>query len=189
MPTSPVDTPNQPDPNQLDPNPSDQTRPDPTLRDAALRILRSYPLGFLATTDDAGAPRVRLVQHLAVEDDATVWISTSPHSRKALDLIARPEVSYSVEDRATVAYATLYARAELLCEGPELVNLWDETLRPFFPAGPTGDDFALVRLVPHRVELLDFSAGVHPDPYGLVPAISVLSPAPRAEGQAGKSNA
>ncbi|MFF7249177.1 pyridoxamine 5'-phosphate oxidase family protein [Embleya sp. NPDC008237] len=122
----------------------------------------------------AGAPNVRLVQHLAVDDDATIRIGTSPRSRKAIDLVARPEVSYSVEDRAAVAYATFYGRAELICTGPELMDHWDETLRPFFPAGPTGGDFALIRLVPHRVELIDFTAGIHPDPYGLVSAVSQL---------------
>ncbi|MFI1382833.1 pyridoxamine 5'-phosphate oxidase family protein [Embleya sp. NPDC020886] len=155
-------------------SPTSPTSPtgSPNLVDAALRILRSHAFGFLAGTDTAGAPRVRLVQHLAVEDDATIRIGTSPRSRKAVDLIARPQVCYSVEDRAAVAYATFYARAELVCTGPELVTHWDETLRPFFPAGPTGGDFALVRLVPHRVELVDFTAGIHPDPYGLVAAVA-----------------
>ncbi|GCD93617.1 pyridoxamine 5'-phosphate oxidase family protein [Embleya hyalina] len=159
----------------------------PTLLDTALRIVRSHGLGFLATTDERGAPRVRLVQHLAVEDDATIWFATSPRSRKALDIGARPEVSYSVEDRRAVAYATLHARAEPVHSESESIARWDETLRPFFPAGPTGGDFVLVRLVPYRVEVLDFSAGVHPEPYGLVPAMSVLSGAGSGSPQAGKS--
>ncbi|OPC85311.1 hypothetical protein B4N89_26090 [Embleya scabrispora] len=159
----------------------------PALLDTALRIVRSHGVGFLATTDECGAPRVRPVQHLAVEDDATIWFATSPRSRKALDLRARPEVSYSVEDRPAVAYATLYARAETVDSEAESSARWDETLRPFFPAGPTGGDFLLVRLVPHRVEVLDFSAGVHPEPYGLVPAISVLRGAGSGPSQAGKS--
>ncbi|MFC4534760.1 hypothetical protein [Sphaerisporangium dianthi] len=40
----------------------------------------------------------------------------------------------------------------------------------FFPDGPAGNDFVLIRLRPHRVELMDFSRKIHPDPCGLVPA-------------------
>ncbi|WP_406288948.1 pyridoxamine 5'-phosphate oxidase family protein [Embleya sp. NBC_00896] len=141
------------------------------LLEVSLRILRSHPLGFLATTGPDGGPRVRLVQHLAVEDDATVWISASPNSRKVADATARPEVSYAVEDRAAFGYATLYARAELLTTGPELEVHWTESLRPFFPTGPTAGDFALLRLTPHRIEVVDFAARVHPDPYGLAAAV------------------
>ncbi|MYW01942.1 pyridoxamine 5'-phosphate oxidase family protein [Streptomyces sp. SID3343] len=148
------------------------------MLDAAVRIVRARPYGSLATTDADGRPRVRIVQHLAVEDDATVWFGTSPRTRKAAELTARPEVCYSVlrDDGKASAYAALYARAEVIADPAELRARWIDELAPFFPAGPAGGDIVLVRLAPHRVEVLDFGAGIHPDPFGLAAAITERGP-------------
>lgn len=143
------------------------------LLDIALKLLRANPYGFLTTIDD-GHPHTRLVQHLGADDDGTVWIGTSPASRKAAEISRHRTVSYAVEDRAAFAYLCLYAEAELVGDTAERVARWEAGLAAFFPDGPTGDDFVLIRLRPHRVELMDFSREIHPDPYGLVPATAEL---------------
>ncbi|WP_262401365.1 pyridoxamine 5'-phosphate oxidase family protein [Actinomadura sp. CNU-125] len=135
----------------------------------ALELLRANPYGFLTTVDD-GQPHTRLVQHVGVDDDGTVWIGTSPTSRKAAQISRHRVVSYAVEDRAAFAYACLNATAELVEDETERAARWQNGLEAFFPDGPAGDDFVLIRLRPHRVELMDFSREIHPDPYGLVPA-------------------
>ena len=81
--------------------------------DTALKLLRNNPYGFLTTVHD-GRPCSRLVQHLSVEDDATLWIGTSPVSRKAGQLAANPEVLYAVEDRGDLAYVVVYGAARLV---------------------------------------------------------------------------
>ncbi len=139
-------------------------------------VLRASPYGFLATTGPDAAPRVRLVQHLAVDDDLRVWVGTSPRSRKAADVAARAEaVAYACEDRDAFAYVSLRGEARLVEDLDERVARWTPGLETFFPGGPRGDDFVLVSLAVDRVELMSFAAGVHPDPYGLVPAVAVRS--------------
>jgi general stress protein 26 len=139
------------------------------LLDVALELLRANPYGFLSTVDN-GQPHTRLVQHVSVDADGTVWIGTSPASRKAAEISRHRKVSYAVEDRAAFAYLCLHADAELVGDTTERVARWQNGLESFFPAGPAGDDFMLIRLRPHRIELMDFSRKIHPDPYGLVPA-------------------
>jgi hypothetical protein len=59
------------------------------LAGVAVALLRANPYGFLITTTTTivvGGIHSRLVQHLRVDDDATVWIGTSPRSRKAADV-------------------------------------------------------------------------------------------------------
>lgn len=143
------------------------------LLTVALAIFRSHPYGFLATTGRPG-PTVRLVQHLRVDDDATIWIGTSPRTRKVLEITASPRVTYAVEDRAKFAYASLSARAELVDDVAKREELWDPGLQAFFPEGPGGDDFVVVRLVPLDLEVMSFVDGVHPDPYGLEAARTML---------------
>ncbi len=95
-----------------------------TLLATAVRILRSQPYGFLATTG-ANGPDVRLVQHLRIDDDATVWIGTSPVSRKAVQVRASAGASYAVEDRSCFAYTVVRGLAELVEDGQLCDELWD----------------------------------------------------------------
>lgn len=138
--------------------------------DTALKLLRNNPYGFLTTVHD-GRPCSRLVQHLSVEDDATLWIGTSPVSRKAGQLAANPEVLYAVEDRGDLAYVVVYGAARLVDDLDERRRLWDPGAIAFFPDGPEGDDFVLIRLVPRRIELMSFADRIHPEPYGLKEAV------------------
>ncbi|NNH74277.1 pyridoxamine 5'-phosphate oxidase family protein [Nocardia uniformis] len=139
------------------------------LFDAAVGIVRAGKYGFLTTLAD-GHPHTRLVQTMSVDADATVWIGTSPKSRKALDIALHPEVTYAVEDRVGLSYACLYAAAEIIDDPAELNAKWMREFEMFFPDGPTGGDFILLRLRPTAVEVLDFTREIHPAPFGLVPA-------------------
>ncbi len=138
----------------------------------ATELLRTNPYGFLVT-DGTGGPHARLVQHLAVEDDLTIWVGTSPRSRKAQEIGSGGRAAFAVEDRSAFAYVSLTGPARVVADEDERAARWVAGLETFFPEGPQGDDFVLIALRPERVELMDFAAGVHPDPYGLVPAVLV----------------
>ncbi|MGW1492640.1 pyridoxamine 5'-phosphate oxidase family protein [Streptomyces sp. NPDC002402] len=136
----------------------------------AVGTARRNPHGFLASADHAGRPHVRLMQHLVVDDDATVCFGTSRRSREVAGIAGAPEVGYAIEDRAAFSYVTLYGR--LVDDQARWLELWDDEpgIR-FFPDRPTRGDFDLLELVPHRIELVDFTARVNPEPQGLVPAV------------------
>ena len=85
---------------------------------AALTTLRSHPYGFLTTVGSSG-PHARLVQHLRVDEDAAIWIGTSPRSRKVSDVLTDPAVAYAVEDRAAFAYASVQGVAQVV-DDPDL---------------------------------------------------------------------
>ena len=138
-----------------------------------LRLLRRTPYGFLVSHADDGGVSARLVQHLAVEDDGRTWIGTSPRSRKAREIDMNPEVAYACEDRTSFAYASLVGQARLVDDDDQRVACWSDGLATFFPDGPTGDDFVLVEVVPRRIEVMDFARAVHPEPFGLAPAVLV----------------
>jgi hypothetical protein len=48
-----------------------------------------------------------------------------------------------------------------------------EEWRAFFPAGPAGEDYVLLQVVPSRLEVLNFVRQVTPIPFGLRPAVLV----------------
>ncbi|MEU4211571.1 pyridoxamine 5'-phosphate oxidase family protein [Streptomyces sp. NPDC026206] len=150
---------------------TDQHNPDAeSLFTTALRLARANPNGFLTTQDGLGA-HTRLVEHVCVDDDGSVWIGTSPRSRKATDVAQRPRVTYAIEDRGAGAYTVFSGQARIEDGLQERLSHWKDSFAAFFPAGPDGDDYVLLRLRPDRIELMDFSRRVHPEPFGLVPAV------------------
>lgn len=132
----------------------------------ARRLLTQATYGFLGTTR-SGLPASRLCEHLAVDDDLTIWIGTSRSSRKVTEIDADPAVVYAVEDRAGLGYIATMGRAALDTTPEQCAALWRPHLLRFFPDGPNGDDFTLLRIVVHQVELMSFAAGLHPEPLGL----------------------
>ena len=147
---------------------------DATL-DEARRLLRQARFGFLATTSAAG-PAVRLAEHLAVDDDLTVWVGTSPTSRKAAQLAADPVATYAVEDREQLGYVAVTGPATFDHDPERGAALWRPHLARYFPGGPTGGGFALLRLAPTRAEVMSFGRGIHPDPLGLTAATLTRTP-------------
>lgn len=140
------------------------------LVEVALRIAQAAPYGFVVTDEPAGPPSGRLVQHLEVTDDLVLTFSTSPTSRKAARISSSGRATYLIEDRQSFAYLSLSGTAHLVSDIGERNRLWEEGLRAFFPHGPEGDEFVLVRLRADRLELWSIADGVHPEPYGLLAA-------------------
>ena len=116
------------------------------LVDMAVGMLRTNPYGFLITATSEG-PRSRLVQHLRVDKDATIWVGTSPRSRKVTDIAVSPLVCYSVEDRAAFAYLTIVANAAVSDDAAQRRAKWDPGLVAFFPGGPEGGRFRFAAAV------------------------------------------
>ena len=140
------------------------------LLNLAVGLLRANAYGFLITTGD-GQPRARLVQPVHVDDAATVSVGTSPRSRKVSDLRGVADAAFAVEDRDRFAYVTVSGTCSIIDDEAVRRERWTDGLAPFFPGGPTGDDFVIVELCARRIEIMDFTQRVHPDPYGLVPAV------------------
>lgn len=136
----------------------------------ALSAARSHPYGWLVSAGQ-DHPTARLVQHLTVSEDAVLQVGTSPQSRKAREVRRSSWASYAVEDRAAFAYATFSGPCTVVDDAAERAAAWADGLEAFFPDGPAGDDFVLLRLAAERIELMDFTSGVHPDPYGLRPEV------------------
>ncbi len=132
-------------------------------------ILERVEYGFIITPSSDG-PDARLVKHLEIADDFTIWIGTSAYSRKARQIGAGVAASYAVESKPDFAYVTLKGQAVVVSDVGERTAHWRDGLATFFPGGPVSDEFTLIRLVPRRIELMSFGAKVYPDPVGLVPA-------------------
>lgn len=129
--------------------------------------LEGHPYGFLVTADEGGVPHARLVQHVTVGADISLWIGTSRRSRKVGEIRRSGRATYAVEDRTSIAAMVASGPATIEEDLADREAHWGAGFEAFFPTGPAGDDFVLIRIVPDEIEMIDFSHGIHPDPYGL----------------------
>lgn len=130
--------------------------------------LDSVQYCFFLTVAEDGRPNARVVQHFKPEDDSLVmWFGTSTTSRKANDIRRDHRVSVAVQHDPEIAYVVLHGTGEIMTDVALRQRYWLKEWVPFFPAGPTGDDFIVIRFEPTRIELLNFSREITPAPFGL----------------------
>ena len=135
----------------------------------------THPHGFLITPADAGWRHARLVRHVTIDDDLSVWIGTSRRSRKVAETRRWGHATYAVEDRASVAAVMLSGRRRgrgRSADHPLGRRVRGRSLPQVLPA-------TITRwcALPDEIKLIAFAHGVHPDPYRLVSQRFALTPA------------
>lgn len=128
---------------------------------------------FLATVGEEGAPHLRTMQPFTTEDDLTIRFGTSRGSRKVREIRKNPGVVLGFLDSVEMAYVALYGPASLEEDVRLRRRYWRDEWEAFWSEGPESEDYVLVRFVPERIELMNLTREIAPEPYGLRPAVLV----------------
>jgi general stress protein 26 len=139
----------------------------------ARRIASRTKYAYLITTATGGAPSARLVQPIVEADDFNFFIGTNPRSRKVAEIAVHPAVTLAFNQPGEDASLVVYGTVTLHHEPSVKEEYWKNTWRLFFPEGPLGDAYAVVRVRAERMELLSFQRNVIPEPFGLRPMVLV----------------
>lgn len=139
----------------------------------ARQTVESAGTCFLVTVGQEGLPSARVMAPFPPEADFTVWMGARPRSRKIREI--------AKDDRAVLGYSYAQDGAYLSMAGTITVEddldkrrrYWLEDFRAFWPDGPEGADYILLRFVPSRMELMNVIRGVAADPTGLGPVVLV----------------
>ena len=85
---------------------SDPGRPVETTLARARALVQSVPYVILATCN---GPTVstRQVQPLSIDDDMTIWVGTSPRSRKVAEITDTARATVAVEQFDAFAFASV----------------------------------------------------------------------------------
>lgn len=143
------------------------------LLSTARNIIRQIEYCFVITQNDSGSPNARVMEPFAPENDWTIWLGTRPESRKIHEMLKNPRITLAYYYPSDTAYVTVQGVGHLETDINLRRKYWNETWRSFFPDGPEGDDYTLIRFEPDRIELLDFAQQITPEPFGLQPAVLV----------------
>jgi general stress protein 26 len=132
------------------------------LTNAAKEIMTSAKTCALITIDQEGNPRVRTMDHFAPEIDFTVWFGTNPKSRKVYQIKQNPSVTLYYLANDGSGYVTIHGEAEIVNNQEEKEKRWKVAWEAFYPN--KSEDFALIKVTPHWMEVVSYAHGVVGDP-------------------------
>ena len=135
------------------------------------QTIKNAEFCFLITHGEAGQINSRLMQPYEPDDDLTVWLGTSPRSRKIQEIQQAPQITLSYAYPADGAYLTLQGEASIESGLAQRQHHWRDAFRAFWPDGPAGDDYVVIKFVPTRIEVMNIGQEVAPAPFGLRPLI------------------
>ena len=126
---------------------------------------------FLISNGGNGWSSARFVEPIVESNFSAIWIGTSPKLRKVQEIQDNSKVTLAfghVQERANVViYGEAYVESDIALRK----KYWKSEWRLFFPNGPTGDDYVLIKVQPLRMEVMSFHRNVILEPFGLKPSI------------------
>ncbi len=147
--------------------------PDHALA-VARAMLERTKYCFLITRSSDGSCSARLVEPIVDKHDPFVlWFGTNPTLRKVREIEADPRVTIAVEDERERANLVLYGTAHIERDVNVRRKRWVGLWRLFFPQGPTGDDYVVIRFEAERMEVMSFRRNIVAEPFGLRPLVLV----------------
>ena len=134
------------------------------LLETALEIIGSVKCPSLTTLDESGTPKTRTIAAFPPDDDMTIWLGTSPNSRKAVNITADSRITLNYWEPEGMSYVTVNGKAQLVND-PELKKkYWMEGWERWYPEPEK--DYILIQIKPESLEIFSFKhevMGSHPD--------------------------
>jgi general stress protein 26 len=108
-------------------------------------LMQSFSTAMLVTNSEDGGMRARPMHVAGVDDDGTLWFATRFDSPKTDELMADQSVAVTMQGMAS--FVSVTGSADIVIDQPHKVReLWKETWRPWYPAGPEDPQLSLLRV-------------------------------------------
>jgi general stress protein 26 len=132
------------------------------LIEAAREIIAGQTYCALITLDDTGRPQVRTMNPFPPDEGMVVFMATNTRSVKVQQIKHDPRVSLYYANHATATgYVAIHGRAELVDDMQEIQKrkraYWDS-------AFPGLKNLVLVKVVPERIDVINYKRGANADP-------------------------
>ena len=135
----------------------------------ARSMLKKTKYCFLISNNERNWPSARMVQPIIDFDTFVIWIGTNPSLRKINEIEKNPNVTLAFGNDKENANLIIHGRANIVRDESIKKKHWIGSWLLFFPNGPMGDDFVLIKIEPLEMELMNFKKNVAPEPFGLKP--------------------
>ncbi len=143
----------------------------------AREVMAAQQYCGLITMDEAGRPQIRTMNPFPPDEGMVVWMATNINSRKVAEIRRDPRVALYYSNHATaIGYVQITGHAVLVDDKQEILKrkraYWDQ-------AFPGLQNLVLIKVVPERLDVLNYKAGVQADPETWrTPSIELGPPSP-----------
>lgn len=120
---------------------------------------------FIITHGEHGELNARLMQPYDPDSDFTIYFGAGPSSRKVREIAKNNKVTVALMNPHNAGYATMVGTASIQNDPALKSKYWRAHWSDMFPGGPNADDYILIKFVPERIEVLDFTEQLQPQPY------------------------
>lgn len=143
-------------------------------------LIEDIAVAMLTNIEADGTLASRPMSALEMDADGAIWFFTDLRSEKVEHLRA---VNLSFSDSAHGTYVSLSGRGEIDTDRGRIERLWTPMAKPWFPAGPTSRDLALLKFVPDAADYWDGPNSKMVRAFGML--ASVIAGKPIAMGTQG----
>jgi general stress protein 26 len=126
------------------------------LKKIMIDVVKSYPFSNLVTIGPKGIPKGRMMAHLPLGNDMVFWFATSAQSNKVKEITKKKTASVFVYRPTDHSSVCACGAAEIIKDDRLRKKYWNEDWKMFWPEGYKDPDYVLIKLVPHRLEYLDY---------------------------------
>ena len=142
-----------------------QETPATIQRDSLLSAARDYMhtarFCALVTIDSSGSPHVRTMDPFDPNENMVVYLGTNRNSRKIREIQNNPNVTLFYTQNKGVGYVSLIGTAFIIDDSAKKAELWKEEWKNFYDE--QRDNYILIRIVPKRLEILNYARGITSD--------------------------
>lgn len=118
-----------------------------------IEALDSFNVLMLNTFDETGLVRSRPMSKAGVDDDGKLWFVASSKG-DVTDQIGKIH-QVSLTGQSTMLFLSIQATAEVYRDTEKAKELWAESMRLWFPDGPSQSDLVLIGVEPKSAEVWD----------------------------------
>ena len=135
----------------------------------ARAIMKEADYCFFMSHGDSGEINARLMHPFEPDAEFNLWLGASPNSRKVRELLKQNKVTLAFINPRSTAYVTIVGTATLDSTPDLKRKYWRAYWTDMYPGGPDASDYILIKVVPSRIEFMNFANAALPQPYGLKP--------------------
>lgn len=116
------------------------------------RLLKGMPIGMLTTHTIDGASHSRPMLMHEIDEAGWLWFVTDRHSRKTCELSQNPHATIAFQSKKGDRYVSVQGTAVVVRDDVKLKELWNPSMRAWFPRGRRDPEIALVAVRVERAE-------------------------------------
>lgn len=150
------------------------------------KLIEDIRINIFITKDQQGKLTGRPMSTIEVEDDGTLWFFTNEYTSKTDDISHNNEVFLTYASGSQASQITISGIATLSDDQERMKELWNPSLKAWFPDGPDDPNMQLIKVTPVEAEYWDSSASKIVIAFNMIKAM--VTGKEYDEGEHGKVN-